>query len=116
MTKTVAPKPWWVRAEDAVTGAVSNTTRTVQGWFSPEEKLIIEFFTPLMQQVEQSAISLGKGELQVGLQILKDCAIAAVAAAATSPNPVVAAETAFLATGAIEGVTAIHNAEAGAIK
>jgi hypothetical protein len=94
-----------------------DTQKTVLGWFTPEEAAILEFFHPLMLQVKAEALKLGKDNLQVGLNILKDAAISAAMAAATAPgDKVAAAETAFLTTGASEGIVAIHNAEAGAIK
>lgn len=88
------------------------------GFFSSEEKAIIEFFGPLMAQVKEAALELGKQDLQVGLQIIKDAALQSVVAAATAPagTQVQVAEATFLKVGAVEGITAVHNAEAGAIK
>lgn len=96
---------------------LSNIYETVKSWFLTEEAAIIEFFGPLMIQVKDAALELGKGDLQVGLQVIQHAALAAVTAAATAKdNKVEAAEAAFLAVGASEGIVAIHNAEAGAIK
>jgi len=87
-------------------------------WFSKEDKALITFFGPLMLQVKAVALQLGKNDLQVGLKILEDAAFAAVTAAVTAPpgTNVAVAETIFLQILIKEGITAIHNAEAGAIK
>lgn len=87
-------------------------------FFSSEDKALIEFFGPLMAQVKQVAYELGKEDVQAGLQILKDAAMASVVAAAAAPSDqrVKVAEATFLTVGAAEGIKAIHNAEAGAIK
>ena len=88
--------------------------------FTSDEQAVIEFLTPLAKQIEASAVALGKQDVQAGLQVLKDAAMSAVQAGATAlangADPVKAAEAQFLVTGAAEGVTAIHNAESGAIK
>lgn len=90
----------------------------VVGWFSPDEKALFDFFHPLMVQVKTTALTLGKGDLQVGIQILEHAALGAATAAITAPpgTQVPAAEAAFLSIVAKEGISAIHNAEAGAIK
>lgn len=88
-------------------------------WMHGDDKYVLEFFAPLMEQVKATAIQLGKDDLKVGLQILRDAAVAAAMSAAAAPegtSKVAAAEAAFLTVGAAEGITAIHNAEAGAIK
>ncbi len=87
-------------------------------FFSSEDKAIIEFFGPLMAQVKEVAYELGKEDVQAGLEVLKKAALASVAAAAVAPSDqrVKVAEATFLTVGAAEGIKAIHNAEAGAIK
>ncbi len=84
------------------------------------EQEVIDFLTPLGQQIQATALTLGKQDLTAGLKVLKDAVTTAVAAgataAATGASPVAAAEAAFLTTGAAEGQTALNNAEAGAIK
>jgi hypothetical protein len=86
--------------------------------FSNEEKAVLEFFAPLIKQVKDEAVKLGKGELEAGLRILKDAALQAAMAAAVAPpgTKVAIAEATFLRVGISEGITEIHNAEAGAIK
>ena len=88
--------------------------------FSNDEQAVIEFLTPLAQQIEAAVKSLGKATFAEGLQVLKDAAAQAVAAgataAATGGNAVAAAEAKFLEVGASEGITAVHNAESAAIK
>lgn len=97
---------------------LTNVYNTVKSWFQTEEAQIIEFFGPLMVQVREVALELGKQDLQVGLGILRDAALGAATAAATAPtgSKVEVAEAAFLSIVTAEGITAIHNAEAGAIK
>ena len=84
------------------------------------EQEVIDFLTPLAQQIQAQALILGKQDLQAGLQVLKDSVITAVAAGtgaiAQGQSPVVAAEAAFLTTAAGEGKVALNNAEAAAIK
>ena len=94
----------------------------LETWFTSEEQLVMTEFQPLVAQIIASVNALGKATFAEGFQVLKDAASAAVsagAAAALSGNPAVAvsaAEAAFLTTGASEGITAVHNAEAGLIK
>lgn len=92
----------------------------VETEFSSEEKAVMDFLTPLANQIYHTALTLGKQDVAAGLTVLKDSVTTAVAAGATAiaagQNPVVAAETAFLTTGAGEGITALSNAESGAIK
>ena len=91
-------------------------------WFTNEEQIVMAEFEPLVVQIVAAVKALGKATFDEGFQVFKDAAKAAVdagAAAALSGNPaavVSSAEAAFLTTGASEGVTAIHNAEAGLIK
>lgn len=92
----------------------------VESEFTAEEQAVIDFLTPLANQIYQTALTLGKQDLQAGLQVLKDSVATAVAAGtaaiAAGQNPVTAAETTFLTTAAGEGQTALSNAESGAIK
>jgi hypothetical protein len=90
----------------------------VIGIFTHEEKEIIDFFTPLIEQVKAAAIQLGKDDLQAGFQVLKDAAMAAVVAAENAPagKKVATAEAEFLTVLTQEGLDAVHNAEAGLIK
>jgi hypothetical protein len=96
----------------------TNIENRLLAFFSAEDKAIIEFFGPLMAQVKDVAYELGKEDVQAGLEVLKKAALASVAAAAVAPSDqrVAVAETTFLTVGAAEGIKAIHNAEAGAIK
>jgi hypothetical protein len=109
---------WFQDRLDCVTNSANAVEGAVHGWLGPEEALLLDFFGPLMKQVEAEALRIGKQDLQVGLQILKDSALSAVKAAVLAPpgHKVEAAEVAFLGTAACEGVTAIHNAQAGALK
>lgn len=97
---------------------LTNIENKLMAFFSSEDKALIEFFGPLMAQVKEVAYELGKEDVQAGLQIIKDAAMASVVAAAAAPSDqrVKVAETTFLTVGAAEGISAIHNAEAGAIK
>ena len=92
----------------------------VEQEFTTEEQAVLDFLTPLANQIAQTALTLGKQDLAAGLQVLKDSVTTAVAAGATAiasgQNPVTAAETTFLTTAAGEGKTALDNAESGAIK
>lgn len=90
----------------------------VVGLFTSEEKEIIDFFTPLIEQVKAAAIVLGKDDMQAGFQVLKDAAMGAVQAAENAPagKKVATAEEEFLTILATEGLDAVHNAEAGLIK
>jgi len=97
---------------------VQNVENQVIALFTAEDQALIEFFGPLMAQVKAVALELGKEDLQAGLEVIKTAAIQSVVAAAAAPESdrVKVAETTFLAVGATEGIKAIHNAEAGAIK
>jgi hypothetical protein len=83
-------------------------------------KEVIDFMTPLMQQVQAKAMELGKQDLAAGLQVLKDAVATAVASGSAAilagQNPVQAAEATFLTTAAGEGQVALNNAESAAIK
>lgn len=94
------------------------TSNLVVGLFTSQEKEIIDFFTPLIEQVKAAAIVLGKDDMQAGFQVLKDAAMGAVVAAENAPNgkKVATAEAEFLTILATEGLDAVHNAEAGLIK
>jgi hypothetical protein len=96
----------------------ATTEKSVLGWFTNEDKALLEFFGPVMHQVKTEAIKLGKGELKVGLNIIKDAAIASAIAAATAPAGmrVALAEKAFVQVGTAEGLTELHNAGSAAIK
>jgi hypothetical protein len=92
----------------------------IAAWFSNEEATLVKFFGPLFNQILATAVTVGKGDVAAGLQVLTDAATTAVAAGAAAAvsggNPVQAAETTFVSTATTEGVTAIHNAESGLIK
>lgn len=78
----------------------------IAAWFTSEEAVVLKFFEPLIKSV-----------VAAGGKVILDSAMAAATAASTaSGDKVAAAEAAFLATGASEGLTVVHNAEAGAIK
>lgn len=110
------------------------TEKAIVALLSPEEKLLIEFFGPLFDQVKDQALKLGLDDLQLGLGILKEAALAAATAAegaAPGVDKVKAAEDAFIASGKV-GIseasntvtasatalyqTTLNNAEAAAIK
>lgn len=87
------------------------TEKALLAFFSPEEKLIIEFFGPLMEQVKNEALKVGLDDLQLGLGILKAAALAAASAAENAGpgvDKVKAAEDAFIATGKT-GITEVSN-------
>jgi hypothetical protein len=90
----------------------------VVGLFTQEEKVILDFFTPLIEQVKAQALILGKDDLAAGFKVLQDAAMGAVKAAENAPagQKVATAEAEFLTILATEGLDAIHNAEAGLIK
>ena len=102
----------------AVVAPFKAISSVIMGWFYSEEKAIIEFFTPLLLQIKAEALIIGKDNLAAGLKVLQDSAMAAVIAAQNAPagQKVAMAEAEFLAVAASEGITAIHNAEAAAIK
>lgn len=95
-----------------------SATNKVKSYFLPADQQVIQFFTPLMNQVKEQALILGKDNLAIGLKILKDAAIAGALAGVSAPPgaKVLAAEAAFLRVGVTGGITAIHNAEAATIK
>ena len=103
---------------DDILGRISDAGKWFFSWFSNEEKQILEFFSPLIKQVRDESMKLGGDNLEVGFQILKNAALAAATAAITAPpgTQVAMAEAAFLEVAATQGVAAIHNAEAAAIK
>ena len=92
----------------------------VEKEFFADEKLVLAYMAPLADQLLVKAKQLGKNDVAAGLQVLKDSVAVAVAAGATAAaagqSPVAASEAAFLTTTAGEGLTALHNAEAAAIK
>lgn len=78
----------------------------IVAWFTNEEAIVIKFFEPLVKSI-----------VAAGGQTVLDAAMAAATAASTaSGDKVAAAEAAFVTTGTAEGLTVVHNAEAGAIK
>ena len=103
-----------------MTTTIQQLINWVEAEFETDEQAVMAFLAPLGHQILAAAKTVGKATVQEGLQVIKDTAAAAVAAGATAlaagQNPVEAAEAAFIATGSAEGLTAIHNAEAGAIK
>ena len=103
-----------------MTTTIEQIINWVEAEFTSDEAAVMAFLAPLGSQILAAAKALGKADVQAGLQVIKDTAISAVAAgaaaAASGGNAVQAAEAAFLATGASEGLVTIHNAEAGAIK
>src|SRR5580658_4240343 len=92
----------------------------VEDFFTSAEADVVKYFGPLISQVVASVTALGKADFSAGLQVLTDSVTTAVAAGtaaiASGGNPVTAAETSFLATGASEGITAVSNSYAGLIK
>ena len=103
-----------------MTNIFTQAINWVEQEFTTEEQAVLDFVTPLINQITQTALTLGKQDLQVGLQVLKDSVTTAVAAGTAAivagQNPVTAAETTFLTTAAGEGHTALNNAESAAIK
>jgi hypothetical protein len=66
-------------------------------WFKKDEKILLDFFGPLLDQVKQQALVLGKQDLEAGLVLLQKAAMAAVEAAEQAPgDKVKAAEEAFV--------------------
>lgn len=90
----------------------------IKKYFVDEDKIIIEYFTPMMNQVKEEALRVGKQDLQIGFKILTDAAIGAAIAGLTAPpgTNIAVAEATFLTIGIKEGIDAIHNAEASMIK
>lgn len=108
-----------------ITSWLSKAQKAVYDWsaklakiFTPEDEPLLVFFSPLIKQVKEEALRLGKNNLQVGLDILKEAALKAAAEAASAPSGMKsrAAEEIFLEILRTKGVTAIHNAQAGLIK
>ena len=103
-----------------MTGLIAKIENWVTDEFTTDEQAVMAFLAPLGSQILAAATALGKTTVQEGLQVIKDTAAAAVAAgataAATGGNAVAAAEAAFVSVGTSEGLTAVKNAEAGAIK
>ena len=103
-----------------MTTTIQQLINWVESEFESDEQAVMAFLAPLGDQILAAAKALGKESVQAGLKVIKDAAVAGVAAGAQAlaegGNAVTAAEAAFLATGASEGITAVHNAEAGAIK
>jgi hypothetical protein len=103
-------------------------------FFTPQEKVIIDFFGPLFEQIKQEALVLGQQDLEAGLVILRNAALEAVSAAEKAPDgtdKVKAAEEAFIKTTSEQGQVLantvasqaqdlvnknINNAQAAAIK
>lgn len=109
---------WFHNVGATVAAPIEAIGNTILGWFSTDEKAIIDFFTPLLEQVRAQALIIGKNDLAAGLQVIKDAAMAAVIAAENAPagQKVAMAEAEFLTVAASEGITAVNNAEAAAIK
>lgn len=99
---------------------VSGEVTEVEDFFTSEEAEVVKYFGPLISQVVAQAKVIGKEDFAAGFKVLTDAVSTAVAAGAeaatTGGNPVTAAEVSFVATVASEGITAVHNAEAGLIK
>lgn len=94
-------------------------TKVTSWFFKPEDNPILDFFGPLIDQIKAAALKAGKDNLQIGLDILKDAAIAAALeaqAAGPGANKIQIAEKAFLRIMKEKGFDAIENAEAGLIK
>ena len=110
MTTTFKQFENWIATETNIVGA----------YFTSDEAAVMKFLAPLGAQILEAAKSIGKATVQDGLAALVATATAAVSAgaqaAASGGNAVSAAEDAFIATGTSQGLTVIHNAEAGAIK
>ena len=100
----------WIKTEEEKIAAV----------FTNEEAAIMQFLAPLGKQILAAAKALGTSTVQEGVQVILNSAIQAAQAGAqaqaTGGNAVTAAETAFVSTATAQGITVIHNAEAGAIK
>lgn len=96
----------------------SSVGKWFTSWFKSEEQVVVDFFRPLIDEVKKEALHLGKDNLQVGMKIIKDAAMAAAVAGISAPpgTKTAVAEATFIAKATADGVTAIHNAEAAAIK
>lgn len=98
-------------------GASQEAGALISNAITNEEAIVIDYFGPLIKQIVAAGEALGKVTIEAGIQVILDAATAAATSAATATgDKVAAAEAAFIATASSEGVTAIHNAEAGAIK
>ena len=97
----------WLTAEEAALAQLATEGEAkVAAVFTSEEAIIVQFFGPLIKSI-----------IAAGGQVVLDSAMAAATAASTaSGDKVAAAEAAFVAQGTSEGLTVVHNAEAGAIK
>lgn len=110
----------------------STLVEFVLSWFKKDEKILLDFFSPLLDQVKEQALVLGKQDLEAGLILLQKAAMAAVVAAENAPgDKIKAAEEAFIAAiekdggqlaaqvkGQASGLQQVilSNAEAAAIK
>lgn len=110
----------------------STLVEFVLSWFKKDEKILLDFFSPLLDQVKEQAMVLGKQDLEAGLILLQKAAMAAVVAAENSSgDKIKAAEEAFVAEiqnsggqlaaqvkGQVSGLQQVilSNAEAAAIK
>ena len=97
---------------------ISSAVYKILGWFMKDEDLeLLKFFIPLILQIKAFAIQTGEGSVRMGLIILKDAALKAVAEAAKAEgNKVKVAEQIFLDEVKASGIEAINNAAAGLIK
>jgi len=118
----------------AVGNWFEDTEKAIVAFFSSEEKLLLEFFGPLLEQVKNEALKVGLDDLKLGLDILKAAALAAAEAAEGAPAGVdkaKLAEEAFVSTTKAEAQkvantvvasatglyqNTVNNAEAAAIK
>lgn len=99
---------------------VSTEWQALEGTFKSDEEAVMAFLAPLGQQILNTAEALGKATVQDGLKVIVDASKQAVeagaVAAASGQDAVAAAEETFISVGASEGLVAVKNAEAGAIK
>ena len=99
---------------------LSGEIQEIEGFFTSAEAALAKYFGPLFQQILTTAETLGQGDAALGLQVLTNAVTTAVAAGATAAasgaDAVSAAESTFVSTLNTQGITAVHNAEAGLIK
>lgn len=96
---------------------ISKEEHKIVAFFKQEEADVVHFLTPLVKQILDAAQALGKETLSEGVAVILNAATKAATTAATATGDKVAvAEAAFLDVVKTDGVTVIHNAEAGAIK
>lgn len=96
---------------------IKDEVTVVENWFTDEEAGVVKFFGPLVQQIIAAGAALGKATVADGVKVILDGAMSAATSAATATGDKVAtAEAAFVSTVSTEGLTVVHNAEAGAIK